>query len=200
MSDILITGIGVVSPLGTTVDEVIDNMVAGVSGVSKVTQFDVSGHVSQIAAMMPALVCPNGWDASDFDDRTKLERASIRVVVDALRDGGLWDKRHSLRIGFILATATEWMWTWEDDAIYRAVTPYCLHENDRPPISRTIADALGIEGPTATISTACASGNYALALGRRWLDLGWCDVCVAGAAEIGVSQMTLGSFGNLLFH
>lgn len=197
MNDTLITGIGVVSPLGVTVDEVSGNMVNGVSGISKVTHFDVSGHVSQIAAMMPPMVCPAGWDAADFADRTKLEQASIRVMVDALRDGGLWDERHSLRVGFILATATEWMWTWEDDAIYRAVTPYCLHENDRPPITRTIADKLGIEGPVATISTACASGNYALALGRRWLDLGLCDVCLAGAAEIGVSQMTLGSFGNL---
>ena len=49
----------------------------------------------------------------------------------------------------------------------------------------------------ASVSAACASGNYAIALGRRWLELGWVDVCLAGACDMAVTPMSLAGFGNL---
>ncbi len=66
----------------------------------------------------------------------------------------------------------------------------------RPTVERT-RRALGLSGPTASISAACASGNYALAQARQWLQLGWVDVCLAGACDAAVTPMSLAGFGNL---
>ncbi len=56
---------------------------------------------------------------------------------------------------------------------------------------------LGLSGPTVSISAACASGNYSLALARRWLELGWVDVCLAGGCDMGVTPLSMAGFGNL---
>jgi 3-oxoacyl-[acyl-carrier-protein] synthase II len=56
---------------------------------------------------------------------------------------------------------------------------------------------LKISGPALTVSAACASGNYAIAQARRWLELGWVDVCLAGACDAGVTPLGLAGFGNL---
>jgi 3-oxoacyl-[acyl-carrier-protein] synthase II len=64
-------------------------------------------------------------------------------------------------------------------------------------LARRAAHHLGLSGPTLTVSAACASGNYALAHARQWLELGWVDVCLAGACDMAVSPMSLAGFGNL---
>src|SRR5260370_10736073 len=56
---------------------------------------------------------------------------------------------------------------------------------------------LGLGGLAITVSAACASGNYALAQARRWLQLGWVDVCLAGACDMAVTPMSLAGFCNL---
>jgi 3-oxoacyl-[acyl-carrier-protein] synthase II len=62
---------------------------------------------------------------------------------------------------------------------------------------RRTARWLGLSGPTLTVSAACASGNYALAQARQWIELGWVDVCLAGACDMAVTPMSLAGFGNL---
>src|SRR5262249_27276337 len=57
--------------------------------------------------------------------------------------------------------------------------------------------ALGLRGPTEVVSAACASGNVALMIARRWLQLGWADVVLAGACDMAVTPMSLAAFGNL---
>src|SRR6185437_17161659 len=57
--------------------------------------------------------------------------------------------------------------------------------------------ALGLTGPVVSVSAACASGNVALSQARHWLELGWVDVCLAGACDMAVTPMALEGFGNL---
>src|SRR5439155_13757671 len=65
-----------------------------------------------------------------------------------------------------------------------------------PLIQRTCT-RLAVSGPAVSMSAACASGNYALALARRWLQMGWVDVCLAGACDLAITPVTLSGFGNL---
>ena len=60
-----------------------------------------------------------------------------------------------------------------------------------------VCDWLKLTGPAVTLSAACASGNYALAMARRWLQMGWVDICLAGACDTGLTPMSLAGFGNL---
>jgi 3-oxoacyl-[acyl-carrier-protein] synthase II len=192
-----ITGCGAGTPLGWDFDTVADNLLAGKSGVCKVESFDVSQHPSQIAAMIGAVPCPKVWDSEDFARRNRLERLSLWCCVQALQDAGLWEQRSDLRIGLVFSNSTEWGWYWEDDVRERHQTKICDPASDPPALVANLKKELGLNGPAVTISSACASGNFALAQARRWLQLGWADVVIAGGCDTTVTPMTLAGFGNL---
>src|SRR5205814_3434019 len=65
------------------------------------------------------------------------------------------------------------------------------------PVVASTRRKLRLSGPALSVAAACASGNYALAQARRWLELGWVDVCLAGACDAGVTSLGLAGFGNL---
>lgn len=193
---IWVTGVGVGTPHGWTFDAVAQGLLAGRSAVSRVTEFDVSQHPAQIAsALGPAPRAPGLGDA--FATGSRLEQLAGFCLGTALRDAGLWDRRDRLRIGLVLGTAAEFAWSWEEDFRARPDDVLCDPARDRRPLVPFLAEALGLTGPTVTISTACSTGNYALSLARQWLRLGWCDVCLAGACDLGVTPLVLAGFGNL---
>ena len=82
----------------------------------------------------------------------------------------------------MLGLGAEWFITWDADhrrggkRLFRA-------ENHAEPLVPALRRKLGLQGPGISLSAACASGNYALAQARRWLQLGWVDVCLAGACD-----------------
>jgi 3-oxoacyl-[acyl-carrier-protein] synthase II len=112
-----------------------------------------------------------------------------------LCDAGLWGFRHGLRIGLVLGTAAEWNTIWESDALAggRAIEQPALPAS----LAQRMQRLLELTGPTTSLSAACASSNFALGIARRWLQLGWVDVCLAGGCDLAVSPMTLAAFGNL---
>jgi 3-oxoacyl-[acyl-carrier-protein] synthase II len=113
--------------------------------------------------------------------------------VAALRDSGWWDRRREVRVGLVMGLGAEWLVTWEGDAM-----PLGSPQSWSPePTLAIVRNELGLVGPSAALSAACASGNHSLALARRWLKLGWVDLCVAGACEMAVTPMSMGCFGNL---
>lgn len=189
-----ITGVGVGVPHGWSFDEVADGLLAGTSAVRTVSGFDVTDHPSKIAAELGEVPCPPGV-GPDFFTWTRLERLAVWCTAMALHDAGLWACRHELRIGLALGTAGEGPWFWEEDARANPAGPPC--GRDRRPLTPFVAGVLNVTGPRLTLSTACATGNYALSQARRWLQLGWCDVVLAGACDLTVSPLALASFGNL---
>jgi 3-oxoacyl-[acyl-carrier-protein] synthase II len=192
---VVITGIGAATPLGNDFGTIAANLMDGVSGVRRIDSFDVKDHPSQIAGVVDGVDCPAGLDAAWFDLRDPSEQLGLWCAAQALRDAGLWDRRSSLRVGLVLGMAAEWSCAWEWDQL-RGGRRIFMPETEAP-LCQRVAAALGFDGPSLSLSAACASGNYAIALGRRWLELGWVDVCLAGAADRAVTPMTLAGFGNL---
>jgi 3-oxoacyl-[acyl-carrier-protein] synthase II len=113
-----------------------------------------------------------------------------------LRDSGWWEKRQALRIGLVLGLGAEWLLVWDADATRQGLRLY-RPQTDTETIIESACRRLALNGPAITVSAACASGNYALAQARRWLELGWVDVCLAGACDASVTGMGLAGFGNL---
>lgn len=191
-----ITGVGTATPLGNDYDSVAAGLLAGKSGVSTVTGFDVADHPSQIAGQIGTIAIPPGHDPAEFNLLPPLERL-VRWCCDAaLRDSGWWDRRGEVRMGFVLGTGAEHLLNWEFDdqqggSLVRAA------QGDADTLVRRTARWLGVSGPTLTVSAACASGNYALAQAKQWLELGWVDICLAGACDMAVTPMSLAGFGNL---
>jgi 3-oxoacyl-[acyl-carrier-protein] synthase II len=193
---IWITGIGAVTPLGTAYECIADGLLAGVSGVRKVATFDVTDHPSQIAGQVEAIPCPVGWQAADFRSLAPLEQLILSCSSAALRDAGHWEHRDSLRIGIVLGLGAEWLEIWEGDS-HNGGNRICDPSQNPESLVQSALRKLQLSGPAASVSAACASGNYALAQARRWLQLGWADVCLAGACDMAITPMSLAGFGNL---
>jgi 3-oxoacyl-[acyl-carrier-protein] synthase II len=191
-----ITGVGTATPLGNTYADFADNLLAGRSGVDRVTAFPVSDHPSQIAGQVTAAPCPPGQDAKEFAGLHRLEQLLRWCCVGALRDAGWWDRRREVRVGLVVGAGAEWLEMWETDAFAGGSQLWQNHRNSESMLRRTLR-MLDLSGPSLTTSAACASGNYALMQARQWLELGWVDVCLAGACDMAVTRLSLACFGNL---
>jgi 3-oxoacyl-[acyl-carrier-protein] synthase II len=196
-SAIWITGVGAATPLGHDYKTIGDRLLDGHSGVRLLTAFDVSQHPSQIAGLLPQRIpCPDGWDEEDFSTLEPLEQLMLWSCAQALRDAGWWERRTQERIGLILGVGAELFEIWEADGLGGGRRVHEPWRDSESLVQRT-GRRLGLLGPCVAVSAACASGNYALAQARRWLDLGWVDVCLAGACDMAVTPMGLAGFGNL---
>ena len=99
-------------------------------------------------------------------------------------------------MGLVLGSGAEWLQLWETDALAGGSRLWEAHRHSESMLRRSLR-VLELSGPCLTVSAACASGNYALEQARQWLELGWIDVCLAGACDMAVTPMSLACFGNL---
>jgi 3-oxoacyl-[acyl-carrier-protein] synthase II len=195
-SPVWITGVGALSSLGAGFNEISRAMLAGESRIRPVTDFDVSEHPCQIAGQLSLPAAPPEIDAVSYDRLWPLERCMVYCCTQALVDADLWTQRRTMRIGLVLGVAAEWMSHWDWDARHGGNLIHHPAPDYRPAIDVT-QELLGIAGPAVTVAAACASGNQALAIGCQWLEMGWADVCLAGACDMGVTPYSMASFGNL---
>jgi 3-oxoacyl-[acyl-carrier-protein] synthase II len=191
-----ITGVGAATPVGNSYDAIAGHLLAGKSGVRAVESFDVAQHPSQIAGQLNGIPCPACLTPEEFAQTQALEQLVLWCGDAALRDSGWWQRRGDVRIGMVLGMGAEWMVLWESDAMAGGRRIHEPHLDTSSLIDRA-RRKLGISGPVACVSAACASGNHALAQARRWLQLGWVDVCLAGACDMVLTPMSLAGFGNL---
>jgi 3-oxoacyl-[acyl-carrier-protein] synthase II len=191
-----VTGVGLATPLGLTYGELADNLMAGRSGVRPVGHFDATDQPCKVASCLGTIPAPEGWDPADFARLGGWEQVLVWSAVNALRDAGLWERRSGLRVGLVVGIGGEWVLTWEggmrrgDDRVHDPA-------RDGACFTSFTREALGISGPSMTVAAACASGNVALAQARRWVQRGWVDVCLAGAADRSITPMGMAGFGNL---
>jgi 3-oxoacyl-[acyl-carrier-protein] synthase II len=193
---IWITGVGAATPLGHSFDVIADGLLSGRSGVRTVANFEVTEHPCQIAGQVDVIPCPDEINPQEFVKLHPLEQVVLWCCSAALQDAGWWERRHDLRVGLVLGMGAEWSIIWESDA-WRGGNRVADPAQDSQAVISMARRRLEISGPVATVSAACASGNYAIALGRRWLELGWVDVCLAGACDMAVTPISLAGFGNL---
>jgi 3-oxoacyl-[acyl-carrier-protein] synthase II len=193
---IWITGVGAATPLGHSYRAIADNLLAGRSGVRAVTGFDASQHPSKIGGQVMHVPCPAGWEEAAFYRLPRLEQLTLWCSSAALLDAGWWGNRAELRVGLVIGIGAEWLELWEADS-YIGGKGIFHPERDVDSVVRKTCRALQLSGPAVSVAAACASGNYALAQARRWLELGWVDVCLAGACDMAVTPLSLAGFGNL---
>ncbi len=193
---IWITGLGTANPLGSDYAAVADNLLAGTSGVVRVTDLQLDEHACKIAGHFDAMPVPRGWDPGAFTALDKLHQLILWCSTQALLDAGYWKERSNLRMGLVLGVGAEWLRAWELDfhrGGHRAWTPSGAETS----LIFSVKNQLGLRGPATVVAAACASGNVALAQGKHWLSRGWVDVCLAGACDMWVTPMAMASFGRL---
>lgn len=191
-----ITGVGTVNPLGSNFEETTKALLSGVSGVVKVTEFALPDHLSSIAGKVKGIPHPTEVPDETFFQLNRLEQLILSCISQALQQSDLVGSSDLENTALLLGLGAELMYSWEIDRNNggdRVGTP----ELDLQAISQLVQNIYGIRGPSSSVAAACASGNYAFAQAKQWLQMGLGEVCIAGAADLFVTPMAMACFGNL---
>ncbi len=201
---VVITGMGALTPVGLNVRDTWKALLAGRSGVSRVTRFDVSELPTQIAGQV------EGFDPQDYMDfkaarRTALfTQFAVAATQQAIEDAALdLAKEDMPRMAISMGTAIGGILTIEEQILafhqkgYRRVNPTMLPVLLANSAACHIAISLGIQGPTSSPVAACATGVVAIGEALRWLQLGDADVVVAGGTEAAILPLGLSVFSRI---
>jgi 3-oxoacyl-[acyl-carrier-protein] synthase II len=194
-SPVVITGVGAATPLGSDFATFSENLLAGKSAARAVTDEQAGVSVRLPACLADDPPVPAGWDAAAFRGLPRTEQFVLWCCVQALADAGLGDDRPGLRVGLVLGVGAEWLRRWEGDWAAGGSEVYQGAADTRT-LASTVGRRLHLTGPIATVAAACASGNYAIAQARRWLELGLADACLAGGVET-ITPICRSAFNNL---
>src|SRR5215470_3573726 len=187
---VVVTGLGVISPIGLTVDEYWRNLLNGVSGAARITTFDPEGLPVQMAAEV------KGFDPGDYMDRKAAKRMerfsqfSIAAAGQALADAGLKvDDSNAWDVGAIIATGGGGIGAVAAEAEtlvtrgWERVGPMMVPLMIANMASCQVSMAYGIKGPVVTNTAACAAGVYSLFEALHFLRRGDVDAIVTGGTE-----------------
>jgi 3-oxoacyl-[acyl-carrier-protein] synthase II len=201
---VVVTGIGLVTPLGTGTDVTWQGVVAGRSGVRRITRFDASCLPSQIAGEVP------DFEPARFVDKKELKRTDLFVhyalaAADmAVADAGLpVPLAAPARTGVIVGVGMGGVMSLEDayDAFarreFRRVSPFFIPRIIPNMAAGHVAMRFGAKGPNFATTSACASGGHALGEALALVRNGVQDVMIAGGAEAPVALIGVGGFAAM---
>lgn len=210
MKRVVITGMGIVSPVGTGVEFAWKNILAGKSGIRKIDKFDASGYVSQIAG-----VPVRGENAGDFNPDSVVEPREQRkmdldiiygmVAADeAMRDAGLIDGGYDGdRFGVSIGSGIGGLQTITDTCIElmqngpRFVSPFFIPKSIINMTAGHLSIKYGLRGPNVAIATACATGSHSIAQAADFIRHGAADLMLAGGTEAAVVPLAVAGFSSM---
>ena len=201
---IVVTGLGVVSPVGSTVKAAWDAILRGESGIGPVTRFDVSAFPVRIGGSVrdfdvSQYISPK--DARRMDD---FMQYGVAAGVQAVNDSGLdFSKTDPTRCGAVCGAGIGGLGTIEAEySEYlkamspRKISPFFVPATIINMIGGHLSIRFGLKGPNLGVVTACTTSTHAIGLGMRAIQYGDADVIVAGGGEMATTRCGLGSFGQ----
>ncbi|MET0669824.1 MAG: beta-ketoacyl-ACP synthase II [Xanthobacteraceae bacterium] len=209
MRRVVVTGMGIVSPLGCGLEETWRRLVAGESGASKVDRFDVSDIACQIACMVPYGDGSNGTYNPDQWMEPKEQRKVDKFIVygmcaatQALQHAGWKPATHEdqCATGVLIGSGIGGVEGIAETAIVlkergpRRVSPFFIPGRIINLASGYVSIEHGLKGPNSSVVTACSTGSHAIGDAGRMIALGDADVMVAGGTESPVNRISLAGF------
>jgi 3-oxoacyl-[acyl-carrier-protein] synthase II len=198
---VVVTGLGVVSPVGIGVEASWANLVAGKSGITRITKFDPSNFASQIAGEV------KGFDVSQYLPAKEARRMDIFIqygmaaAIEAVKDSGIVaTEENAERIGVSIGSGIGGLQLIEDtNDIYdesgpRKISPFFIPGTIINMISGNLSIMYGFKGPNVAIVTACTTGTHSIGDAARMIEYGDADVMVAGGAEAAITELGVGGF------
>ena len=205
---VVVTGLGCVSPVGNTAQESWTRILAGQSGIDRITHFDASGFACHFAGEvknfnLDAYISPK--EARTMDRFIHLGvAASLQAVADAgLATGDALDEEASYRIGCLIGSGIGGLPLIEnmrDELMARGprrISPFFVPASIINMISGHVSMRCGFKGPNLAIATACSTGLHSIGEAGRIIEYGDADVMIAGGAEATVSPLGLGGFAAM---
>lgn len=203
---VVITGLGIISPVGNTVSDAWANVIAGRSGVTRITRFDASAFTSQIAGEV------KDFDVTDYLSSKDARRMDVFIHygmaagIQAVRDAGIDKVAESgldaERIGVNIGSGIGGLPMIENtyDAYHaggpRKISPFFIPSTIINMIAGNLSILHGFKGPNLAIVTACTTATHCIGDSARLIEYGDVDVMVAGGAESCVTPLAIGGFSS----
>ncbi len=199
---VVITGLGMVSPVGLTVGESWDNILAGKSGAAPITSFDVSAFPTRFAATVKGFPLHDYIPPKEARKMDPFVHYGIAAGLQALKDSGIEvTAENAERIGVSIGSGIGGLPGIEEGhKAYlgggpRKISPFFVPSNIINMISGNLSIMCGLKGPNVAIVTACTTGTHSIGDAARMIEYGDADMMLAGGAEMATSPMGLGGFG-----
>ena len=201
---VVVTGIGVVTPVGVGAGAMWESLVNGRSGVGPVRQFDASRHSSRIAAEVKDFD-PSKWmTPKEVDRNDPFVRFAIASALMAKEDSGLEiTEANADRVGVTVGSGIGGTRTWEEqNAVLNErgpsrVSPFFVPMLISDMAAGQVSIVTGAKGPNTSVCTACATGSHAIGDATEVIRRGWADCMIAGGAEAAVRPLSMAGFCSL---
>ncbi len=202
---VVVTGLGMLSPIGNTVEESWASALAGKSGAAAIDLFDTADHGVKIAATVKDFVAAEHLDRREARRIDPFIQYGLVAGAQAVEDAGLEDLSEAVRrrTGVAIGSGIGGINTIEDTHSTllksgpRRVSPFFVPASIINMISGNLSIRYGFGGPNAAIVTACATGTHNIGYGARMIQYGDADVMVAGGAEQATSPLTVAGFAAM---
>ena len=201
---VVVTGLGTINPLGNNVSDTWNNLINGISGIDYISSFETDGLPVTFAGEV------KNFDANEYMGKQharKLDRSghlSIYAAEEALKDANIdTEQRLGNGVGIVfgtgiggIATTEQAVRTYDERGASR-INPLAITQLMPNSSTGQVAIKFGIEGPSLTITTACAASANALGEAKNMIQNGIVDTVIAGGTESGTTAMTIGAFAQI---
>jgi len=199
---VVVTGLGIVSPVGSSVPLAWENILAGKSGIRTITSYDVSGFTTKFAGLVSDDFKAEQWmGPKEIRKTDPFIHYGVAAAKQAIQDSGLQiTDANRDRIGILVGSGIGGIGSIEEQCLIlkekglKRVSPFFVPSSIINMISGYISIDLGITGPNLAVVTACTTATHAIGLAGRLIACGDADVFVAGAGEAGSAPAGLAGF------
>ena len=202
---VVVTGLGLISPVGNTVTEGWANLLAGRSGIANITRFDTSNFACKFAGEVKGFQVEDYFPAKDARHMDTFIHYGLAASIQAVRDAGLatndaLSEEQAERIGVLVGSGIGGLPLIEDTHAEltnrgpRRITPFFVPASIINMISGHVSITYGFQGPNLSIATACTTGLHSIGEAGRLIEYGDADVMIAGGAESTISPLGVGGF------
>jgi len=198
---VVITGLGIVSPIGIGVSATWKNLIAGQSGIGKITHFDASQMACQIAGEVKNFEATQYLPAKDARRMDRFIHFGLVAGIEAFKDSGLQiSEQNAERIGVNIGSGIGGLPMIETThgeylaAGHRRISPFFIPGTIINMISGNLSVMYGLKGPNLAMVSACTTGTHCIGESARIIEYGDADVMLAGGSEATVSPLAVGGF------
>jgi 3-oxoacyl-[acyl-carrier-protein] synthase II len=200
---VLVTGAGVISPIGNSTEACWANLIAGTSGAGPITRFDAAAYETRFACEVKDFAPDGVMDRKDAKRMDRFAQFAVAAAHEALKNAGLdLETENRDRIGVVVGSGIGGMETFESQhSILRErgpgrVSPFFIPMMISDMGAGQISIRFGLRGPNFATVSACASGAHAIGEALRLLRAGDADVMVAGGSEATITPMAMAGFSS----
>ena len=198
---VVVTGLGLITPVGIGVKESWKNILNGVSGITNITKFDASNFKSQVAGEVKSFDPDIHLNPKDSRRMDTFIQFGLVAGIEAIKDSGLEvTEENAERIGVSIGSGIGGINLIEttsdnfDQGGPRKVSPFFVPGTIINMISGNLSIMYGLKGPNISIVTACTTGTHSIGDASRMIEYGDADVMIAGGSEAAITELTVAGF------